>query len=193
MPWIHEHNNITDKIKSRCQATTQPGSWQEEHSQEYARSMYTSHHTILSLFCCPSCSCFFVIVAVHPFCSCCCCLFSLFYKVFQGETVVDLLDSMFLLLLMFLWLLFVFTFFIKFSRVRLLSTRWCRCLATKESLVMAKRGALAMLSLIVVVLPVLVLVVVVVVLSDGQERCACYVVQSRWLEFSFLWMLKYGW
>ena len=45
---------------------------------------------------------------------------------------------------------------------------------------------------IVVVLPVLVLVVVVVVLSDGQERCACYVVQSRWLEFSFLWMLKYG-
>ena len=50
-------------------------------------------------------------------------------------------------------------------------------MATKESLVMAKRGALAMLSLIVVVLPVLVLVVVVVVLSDGQERCACYVVQ----------------
>ena len=42
-----------------------------------------------------------VVVVVLFFCSCCC-LISILHKVFQGETVVDLVDSMFLLLLMFL-------------------------------------------------------------------------------------------
>ena len=38
----------------------------------------------------------------YCFCYCCCCLFSLFDNVFQGETVIDPVDSVFLLLLLFL-------------------------------------------------------------------------------------------
>ena len=61
--------------------------------------------------CCPSCSC--------SCCSCCCSLFLFllllfdfnFHKVLQGETVVDPVDSMFLLLLfLLLLLLFVLAF-----------------------------------------------------------------------------------